>query len=237
MVPFYKRAGKIFAGVSLMLPIVLGAGLLFSGCARLRRPAPPPPADDWSVLIDIPEDDLEMLVPGNAAAIVRPGYALSLRVEVRGKLEVSEPRLRVSEEGELRLPLVGSIKADGLTLLQLRERIAGQYARYFVEPRIDVDFITDDARGIAPWGSVTVLGRVRKPGVVPLPATRTLSVIEAIQSAGGFESSANHRSVRVTNRKAESRTLDLRGTELHSLPPESIALEDGDIVYVPERFF
>lgn len=172
-----------------------------------------------------------------SAALIRPGFVLAVKVEVQGRWEIDEAAVRVADEGFIRLPLVGSVEAAGRNLNELRDHLAALYADYFVQPQVSLDFVAGDRQGLSPWGAVTVLGRVENPGVVPLPATRTLSVIAAIQAAGGFAGSADQRNIRITRPDESTRRVNLRQMGRGGQVEEDIALGDGDIVYVPERLF
>ena len=135
-----------------------------------------------------------------------------------------------------RLPLVGTVQAVGLTLDDMGQLLAQLYRNYFVDPRISVDFSADDRQGLKPWGAVTVLGRVKQPGVIALPPTRRLSVVAAIQAAGGFDTSADQANIRITSPDAGVRRVNLRHMGRRGAP-EEVDLVDGDIVFVPESIF
>ncbi len=173
----------------------------------------------------------------NHSVVIRQGLVLNVRVEVQGRWEVDEKAIRVTCAGAVHLPLIGSVTADGLTLNAFRDRVEQQYAEYYVNPRVAVDFVADEGRNTFPWGSVTVLGRVKNPGVVPLPPTQVLSVVAAIQAAGGLDTSADQRSIRVTGRNEQTRRVNLRELGRTGQSTENPLLQEGDVVYVPEQFF
>ena len=101
-----------------------------------------------------------------------------------------------------------------------------------------VEFAQPDGSRISPWGYVTVLGRIRDPGKIPIPATHDLTVSAAIQQAGGLIASARDSRIRVI-RQEEDGTIrrmevDLRAYARGRLD-EEIVLQAGDVVFVPER--
>lgn len=178
--------------------------------------------------------------PAAAGAVVRPGFVLTLTVLVDGRKEIDESGARVSEDGDVRLPLVGPVQVAGLTLNTLREKVTNLYREYFVEPQVSVDFVADTQGGVSPWGTVTVLGRVKNPGNVPLPPTRDLSVVAAIQAAGGFDTSADQGGIRVTRNGPEgreSRRINLKALGTGGTTSGDLLLKDGDVVYIPELMF
>ncbi len=179
--------------------------------------------------------------PSGRFGALKPGLEIRVAVLVTGKKEVDEPAVRIADDGTLKLPLIGAVDVTGLTLNDLGERLKTRYRDFFVEPEVVVDFVVDAKSGAHPWGSVTVLGRVQSPGRVPLPATRDLTVIGAIQAAGGLGPSARDSSVRVTRRLPDGGTeikdVDIRSVGARGEVDEDMRLTDGDVVYVPEKMF
>ena len=177
------------------------------------------------------------------AVKLRPGLVLDVMVLVSGKKEIEEPGKRISDNSMITLPLIGSIKIkEDDTLDTLSLHLAELYKEYFVKPQAIVDFVRDDNKeGLSPWGNVTVLGRVKKPGKISIPATRDLTLSAAIQQAGGFDTSAKDRAIRIT-RRLPNGTMNAREVDLHSVGAEGlveddILLEPDDVVFVPELVF
>jgi protein involved in polysaccharide export with SLBB domain len=88
---------------------------------------------------------------------------------------------------------------------------------------------------------VTVLGRVKKPGKISLPATRDLVLSAAIQQAGGFDTSAKETAIRITRRLSngglKTREVNLHSVGAQGLVEEDVLLEPDDVVFVPELVF
>jgi polysaccharide biosynthesis/export protein len=86
--------------------------------------------------------------------------------------------VRVSSDGTIGLPLLGQLRAVGLTVEALRKDIAGEYSKaYLKDPQITV--AVKEAHG----QPVSVIGAVDKPGIYELGATKTL--IGVLSLAGG----------------------------------------------------
>ena len=173
---------------------------------------------------------------------LRPGLMISMSVLVAGKKEIDEPSKRISEGGTIILPLLGEMEISDLSLDDLQSRLTKSYRKFFLEPQVILDFVRDtDAEGISPWGYVTVLGRVLKPGRVSIPATRDMTVSAAIQKLGGFAASAKLNAILVTrslpNGQTETRTIDLHAVGTAGRLDDDIILEANDVVYVPEAMF
>ncbi len=169
---------------------------------------------------------------------VRSGLSLRIVVEVAGRNEVEEKSLRISEAGRISLPLVGHVDLSERSLSEIEDLLSERYAEFFVQPRVAVDFADTTQEGLAPWGTVTVLGCVKKPGPVSLPPTRDLSVSAAIQAAGGLDASARDNAIRVTRPRddgsEQSFRVNLRAVGSQGKIQQDVPLRDGDVVYVPE---
>ena len=176
----------------------------------------------------------------HAAARLRTGLSVSVTVIVAGQEEIAQTGVRVSEQGTLSLPLVGNVQVDGLTLRELQDRVTLLYQEYLINPQVAVQFELSES-GSTPWGAVTVLGRVVKPGKVSIPATQDLTVSAAFQEAGGFAPSAKESGIVVTRKDREGNqqriSVDLRSLGRRGETEEDILLKAGDFIFVPEEIF
>ena len=86
-----------------------------------------------------------------------------------------------------------------------------------------------------------MLGRVKTPGRVGIPATRDLTVSGAIQKAGGFQTSARTESILVTRRgsngEATTYTISLNAVGAGGKVDDDLPLQSEDVVFVPEARF
>jgi protein involved in polysaccharide export with SLBB domain len=220
--------------------------LLFfaTGCAILSGPFRPAGDEALSEDGETVEFPIVAGPEGNSNKTVRlrSGLVVSVKVVVAGRDEILEPAKRVSDDGLIVLPLVGAVDTLGLTPGGLAERLEAAYRKYFVQPQVLVDVARDERiDAMSPWGSVTVLGKVRAPGRVSIPPTRDLRVSGAIQRAGGFDASARKNAVRVT-RRTESGQVMVRQVNLEAVGArgeleQDLLLEPEDVVFVSERIF
>jgi polysaccharide export outer membrane protein len=164
-----------------------------------------------------------------------------LRIEVTsaGKSEVDVSTKDVSAKGEILMPLIGAVACDGLTILELQQKMTQAYAEYIHEPQVTASFIYSD-NSTSPWGTVLVMGQVVRPGPVNIPPTRDLTVLRAIQMAGGATLLAAKSGVMVTRKLPNGGTrkikVDLDEIGKQGRPELDIRLESDDVVYVPETF-
>lgn len=168
--------------------------------------------------------------------ILRPGYILNVSVMVGEKAEVRS-EVQISTTCEVTLPLVGSVDCAGLTLAGLRGRLASRYGEYYHDPEVRAHFVVKSA-ATSPWGRVFVGGRVRREGWVVIPATRMLTVSEAIAQAGGFSTYARRDYIRVTrfDDKGKRKVIRVNLEEIakKGKTENDILLKHGDVVWVRE---
>jgi len=173
---------------------------------------------------------------------IRPGIALIIQVGT-----VSAPptvmNVLVDQNGEITLPLLlqNPVACDGLTLEALKQKLAKAYSKYYRQPMITVTFAPYDGKGVSPWGTVTVLGEVMRPGPVNMPSTMDLTVTKVLQEAGGCKQFADMSSIRVTRCDKDgnqTRTkVDISEIGKNGRIDKDMPLRAGDVVWVPETWY
>lgn len=142
-------------------------------------------------------------------------------------------RTRVTPEGSIQLPAVGSVPAQGLTLTELEHEVEERYQQQ-VGPGVEV---TPVLTARAPT-YVYVVGEVPNPGRYELVQPTT--AIGAIALAGSWQIGGNVRQVVVFRRSADwclmATKLDLQGALLGKspCPSDDLWIRDQDIVVVPK---
>ena len=200
----------------------------------------------WSTIVgrndqgDIDVDQMATYFDGEPK--VRPGIALAISVTATGSSGTAAKQYFVDAEGYITMELVGRIKCDGLTLVGLQEKIAAAYKEYLLEPHVTATFIYQAGQNMmSPWGTVTVLGEVGKPGPVDVPSTLDLRVTRALQLAGGVNPIADKRRVQVTrfdkDGKRTKTKIDLLEIGEEGRPDKDMLLRAGDVVWVPMSWY
>ena len=192
----------------------------------------------------IPEDDagpLPVHVPEGEPTIM-PGLTLRVAVTASGAEAVKEELKEVNANGEILMPLIGAMKCEGLTVVELQEKIKTAYKDYFIDPQVTVGFIYVENAGMkSPWGSVLLMGEVARPGPVNMPSTRDLTVTRAVMLAGGATPLADKRKVKVTRREQDG-TLKKFIVDIEKIGKDGrsdldVSLKPGDVVWVPESWY
>jgi len=131
----------------------------------------------------------------------------------------------VNTEGNIQYPLIGNIKAEGLTKNQLKNNLAKSLIdkKLLLDAIVTIRFINF---------RVTVLGEVNHPTVVSVPNEK-ISLLEAIGLAGDLTIYARRNNVMVIREDKDQKIikrLDLNSDEIFTSP--YYYLQSNDIVYV-----
>jgi polysaccharide export outer membrane protein len=122
----------------------------------------------------------------------------------------------VNDAGNVSLPLIGDVKAQGLTPREfataIERRLKDGYMR---DPKVSVQAST--------YRPIYIFGEVTKPGEYPYASGMT--VLNAVALGGGYSYRANQGYVIVSRGGHEYRA------------DTTARLQPDDIVRVPERFF
>ncbi len=147
---------------------------------------------------------------------------------------------RIDSQGRINLPLVGEVAIAGLKVGDAQEAIENAYreGRFLRAPRVTISVEEYASR------EVSIQGQVRSPGRYPLPIEASMTILELVTRAGGFTDTAKGTAVRVTriNRDGTKTNFEvdvdslIRGRRGANVSDNSLVLEPGDIIFVPERF-
>lgn len=145
----------------------------------------------------------------------------------------------VDSDGTFTFPLIGRVKAGGLTLRELEAELKKLLKDgFFKDPQLSV--------GVEQYRSqkIHIVGEVRSPGTYPL--TGDMSLIEAMARAGSALPSASGEVLVVRaragtkptgptlpeNENTDVTTVDLRLLQSGALS-QNVALRDADTIFVP----
>lgn len=133
----------------------------------------------------------------------------------------------VDVQGSINLPYINRVQAEGLTPAQLARSIEETYRanKIYTNPNITI-LMTPTSR------FVNVGGAVRNPTRVPF--TEDMTLLTAINAAGGFNDFADQKRVRLL-RGSEAKIFDVR--QFRRDPSKDVKLQPGDRVEVPQSFF
>ncbi len=131
---------------------------------------------------------------------------------------------QVSAAGNIEVPLIGEVKAAGLTKRQLQTVLAQKLASYVKDPMVNIRFLQYN---------VNVLGEVKAPGIKSFPIDR-VTIIDALSAAGDitdFGRRDNIQVIREENGQRKHYTVDLSNSRALFASP-AYQLQANDVVYV-----
>jgi len=142
-------------------------------------------------------------------------------------------RLRVNDNGELEVPYIGLVPAEGKSCKELAYTIKGQLEKeyyYHATVILAVDRVSEKSRG-----KIYVYGSVKSQGPQEIPADEKYTVSKAIIKAGGFGDFANKRKVKLTRKNGQEFSVDLKRVIEEAHTDEDLVLQPDDQIYVPQR--
>jgi len=187
----------------VLLATTLAIGLLLAGCYTDFGPIAGEPAP---------------LPPPSAASVLALGERVTVTV-------YDEPNLSgvydVDPAGYLNLPLIGRVKAAGLTPSKLQDNIARLYesGKFLAAPKVTVTIVE--------YQPIYIFGEVAKPGQYAYRSG--LNAIAVVAEAGGLTYRGNRSSILIQHPGQKA------WTEYPLLA--SVTILPGDLIRVPERFY
>ena len=190
--------------------LLLALAVPWAGSAQTapsENSAAPPPSGTASPLVNA-AGATPTFTAASPQYVLRPGDVVQVKVYQEEDLTSIS---RIGKEGTLVMPLLGSVKVSSNTLAEatviLRDLLAKDY---LINPQVSLN-VTEFAKR-----RFTVLGEVQKPGTYDMPTDESVSLLQAIATAGGYTRIGNPRRITV------QRTVDKNNTLL-KLDAEAMA--------------
>ena len=162
------------------------------------------------------------------SADYRLGPGDQIRVQVYQNPDLSI-EARVSEQGTINYPLVGSISLGGTTIGQAENKIASalKNGNFLKQPQVNIVLL--QVRG----NQVAVLGQVQKPGRFPLETTNT-RVSDLLAAAGGVTPMGDDTLIVTGTRSGAPfrKVIDIPALFLNQRGQDDILVMGGDTIFV-----
>jgi polysaccharide export outer membrane protein len=163
------------------------------------------------------------------SAVLRVGDPIEIKIGgvPMEELTAVNNTYTVDSNGMISLPYINKVQAAGLSPSQVAAAAEAKYRaeKIFTNPTITI-MMQPTAR------FVNVGGAVRNPARVPF--TEDLTMLAAINAAGGFNDFADQKRVRLL-RGSEAKVCDVR--QFRKDPSKDVHLQPGDRIEVPQSFF
>jgi polysaccharide biosynthesis/export protein len=160
-----------------------------------------------------------------ASAVFNPTTNQVIRIGTSSGSDVLGGGYLVNPDGNVQLPILGNVKAAGLTKKQLKESITSILLnkKLLIDPIVDIRYLNYE---------VTVIGEVNKPTVITVPSEK-ISLIKAIGLAGDLTIYGRRDNVLLIREEAGqkiTRHIDINSSEFLNSP--YYYLQPNDVVYV-----
>ncbi|MBB1428467.1 polysaccharide biosynthesis/export family protein [Shewanella sp. SG44-2] len=131
---------------------------------------------------------------------------------------------RVQEDGTVTYAYAPNIPAVGKTVRQLHKELVERLGKVIADPQVDIKVVGFRSQ------KTYITGEVTKPGVFPITEI-PLTLIDALNQAGGLSESADWRTVTFT-RGETTEIIELDKFYAQGDISQNRLLQDGDIVHV-----
>jgi polysaccharide export outer membrane protein len=223
-----KRKKKWFNLLPL-LTLLVSASMFFTSCATQNilqkdpsiKEDPSVFALDTNYQYTIRQDDkISISVWDHDDLSVGSIYGIYNSNEVYGKW------LLVDVHGNISVPQLGELHAEGQTVAEMEQQLRSAYSKFIKTPVVEVKVLNKE---------VTILGDVKTPGKFLLEKEHN-TLLDILGKAGDFDFYADRTQVTVVRDVAgapKSVTVDL--SQLKNYSSSNVYLQPGDVVYVPSR--
>jgi len=171
-------------------------------------------------------------------------YQLSIRDQVQLSV-YGEPDLKVDQridgKGQIRVPLLGTVKISGMTVRDAEEFIQNSYIdnRLLRHPMVTIRVADYAAKEVSVFGAVVSPGKLE----FPIEAGK-LSIVDVIAAMGGFTGIAKSNAVQVTRSDSSGQKNEFK-VDVESMitdrkrkkKTDDVEIIPGDVIFVPERIF
>ncbi len=150
--------------------------------------------------------------------LIDPNPELSQTGSIEKSTSQNEPNYLIDLQGLIKLPLVGEIKLDDLTLKQAEDILQKEYAKFFKEPFVQLTFVNK---------RVIVLGALGGQ-VIPLENENT-SLAEVLALAKGLDKDSKAHNMRLIR---ADKVYEIDFSTIEGFKNGNMLVHSGDIVYV-----
>lgn len=147
------------------------------------------------------------------------GAGDKLRLSVFGENDLGG-EFEIDGSGDVRLPLIGQVKAAGLTVHAFEQKVIKMLEDgYLRDPRVSIEVVN--------YRPFYIIGEVNKPGQYPY--VNGMNALNAVALAGGYTAKANKSEVYLQRNG--------KNGEQEYPSDETTKVQPGDVIRIPERFF
>ncbi len=170
-------------------------------------------------------------MPVNGSYLLSANDLIKMSVFEEADLETT---VRISSDGTVTVPLIGSVKVAGKTPQAAASLVRELYAKdYLVNPQVNLTVMEYSKRRFI------ILGQVQRPGTFDMPDRDSVTLLQAVGMAGGYSRIADPSKITVKrNSNGKEAVIKINGKRMAS-GEENVNFEvvPGDIISVGESLF
>ncbi|HKR04702.1 MAG TPA: polysaccharide biosynthesis/export family protein [Bacteroidia bacterium] len=153
-----------------------------------------------------------------------PGISTSVDKQIIDNRTAYEKGFIVNTQGDVDLPLIGSVHLGGLTLAVAKDSLINRFKQYVDEPVVVIKKLSF---------KITILGEVAKPGLYYIPNEK-MTFTEALGMVGDLTIYGDRTDIRIfrkgDNNELKEIKVDLTSQDI--LAPENRYVQQDDLIYV-----
>ncbi len=168
-------------------------------------------------------DVLGIIIMSPDGVLATPYNLIPPQLSIQTLTATSPSTYLIGEDGMIHLPSLGSFKAAGLTVKELREEVLKKLNEFLENPSVNIRLINF---------KVAVFGEVEHPGSFQIENER-ITVLEALSRAGDLTAFSNRSHIMVIRERngvREYGDMNLKDTKFFTSP--YYYLQQNDVVYV-----
>lgn len=168
----------------------------------------------------MPDDMLEIKIAGANEATAALLNTYSATASIAATIPIG---YLVDLNGEIEFPILGKIKAAGLTKDEFKESLKQKVSKYLVDPLVSVRYLNF---------RFTVIGEVKSPGSFMVQNER-VTILDALGLSGdmtGYSNRSNVRVIRDSSGVREIGTLDFNDKKVFT--SKYYYLQRNDVIYI-----
>ena len=220
-----------------MITVLLIGAVTLNGCAPaiaahtleqaengVSRAIPFPDGKLASSITEREMISVDTIPRGSSDPVYRLGHGDRLSINIFGEPGMEALSIQVDGSGEIQVPMIERIAAEGFSLAELQERLIEEYTAFFENPWVIVQLEAPLSRPLY------LLGEFNQPGVVHMH--KDTNLIQAIGEGRGLSGGAYIKGARLI-REEQIAAVDIHALLNDGALDQNVWLKPNDTIFIP----